>query len=149
MASLPTAYFDDRRELKEQFIVARTGFWLSFFRFQGATTHATKVGGAKYTISGFLRRIQHRVTPVTGMPTLPARGLLTQVVSHSRFEQEDHISSYNDEKTRSGRPYFEHPVNDPSRLVGQRLGGPSERGSDVVIVKIDRHGEERDAGHGQ
>jgi len=93
VASLPTAYFDDRRELKEQFIVARTGFWLSFFRFQGATTHTTKVGGAKYTISGFLRRIHHRVTPVTGMPTLPARGLLTQVVGHSRFEQENHVSS--------------------------------------------------------
>ena len=47
--------FDERRVLLDQSIVARTGFWLSFFRFQGATTHTTEVGGVKYTISGFLR----------------------------------------------------------------------------------------------
>jgi|GEM_PF-4485957 len=47
--------FDERRVLLDQFIVARTGFWLSFFRFQGATTHVTEVSGATYTISGFLR----------------------------------------------------------------------------------------------
>ena len=34
-------FFDERRVLLDQAIVARTGFWLSFFRFQGATTHAT------------------------------------------------------------------------------------------------------------
>jgi hypothetical protein len=49
--------FDERRVRLDPSIVARTGFWLSFFRFQGATTHTTEVGGVKYTISGFLRRI--------------------------------------------------------------------------------------------
>jgi hypothetical protein len=101
VASLLTAYFDDRRELKEQSIVARTGFWLSFFRFQGATSHTTEVGGAKFTISGFLRRIRHRVTPVTGMPTLPARSPTTQVVNHFCQEQEDHVSSCIHRKMRS------------------------------------------------
>jgi len=48
--------FDERRVRLDPSIVARTGFWLSFFRFQGATTHTTEVGGVKYTISGFLRR---------------------------------------------------------------------------------------------
>jgi hypothetical protein len=94
--SLPTAYFDVRRELIEQFIAVRTGFWLSFFRFQGATTHATEVGGAKYTISGFLRRIRHRFNPATGMPTLPAKSPKTQVLGRSRYEQDDHASSSHD-----------------------------------------------------
>ena len=48
--------FDERRVRLDPSIVARTGFWLSFFRFQGATTHTTEVGGVKYTISGLLRR---------------------------------------------------------------------------------------------
>ena len=50
--------FDERRVRLDPSIVARTGFWLSFFRFQGATTHTTEVGGVKYTISGFLHRIR-------------------------------------------------------------------------------------------
>ncbi len=53
MRSLPLLYnFDERRVLLDQAIVARTGFWLSFFRFQGATTHATDIGGAFHTVSG-------------------------------------------------------------------------------------------------
>jgi len=56
VVSLPTAIlFDERRVLLDQSIVARTGFWLSFFRFQGATTHVSELSGATYTISGFLR----------------------------------------------------------------------------------------------
>ena len=47
--------FDERRVLLDQSIVARTGFWLSFFRFQGATTHVSELSGVTYTISGFLR----------------------------------------------------------------------------------------------
>jgi hypothetical protein len=71
--------FDERRDRLDPFIVARTGFWLSFFRFQGATTHTSELGGAKYTISGFLRRICGRVTPATGMPTLSARSAGVQM----------------------------------------------------------------------
>jgi hypothetical protein len=71
--------FDERRVLLDQSIVARTGFWLSFFRFQGATTHATEVGGVKYTISGFLRRICGRILPATGMPTLSAPSARVQI----------------------------------------------------------------------
>jgi hypothetical protein len=71
--------FDERRDRLDPFIVARTGFWLSFFRFQGATTHTSGLGGVKYTISGFLRRICGRVTPATGMPTLSARSANVQM----------------------------------------------------------------------
>jgi hypothetical protein len=71
--------FDERRDRLDPFIVARTGFWLSFFRFQGATTHTSELGGVKYTISGFLRRICGRVTPATGMPTLSARSARVQI----------------------------------------------------------------------
>jgi hypothetical protein len=71
--------FDERRDRLDPFRVARTGFWLSFFRFQGATTHTSELGGAKYTISGFLRRNCSRVTPATGMPTLSARSAEVQI----------------------------------------------------------------------
>jgi hypothetical protein len=71
--------FDERRVRLDPSIVARTGFWLSFFRFQGATTHTSELGGVKYTISGFLRRICGWVTPATGMPTLSARSAWVQM----------------------------------------------------------------------
>ena len=58
--------FDERRVRLDPSIVARTGFWLSFFRFQGATTHTSKLGGVKYTISGFLRRFHRSVTQTMG-----------------------------------------------------------------------------------
>ena len=72
-------FFDERRVLLDQSIVARTGFWLSFFRFQGATTHATEVGGVKYTISGLLRRFCGQVAPAAGMPTLSAPSASVQM----------------------------------------------------------------------
>jgi hypothetical protein len=43
--------FDERRVRLDPSIVARTGFWLSFFRFQGATSHTTEVGGTTFTVS--------------------------------------------------------------------------------------------------
>ena len=119
MASLPNAISDDRRELIEQFIVVRTGFWLSFFRFQGATAHATKVVGAKYTISGFLRRIRHRVTPMTGMPTLPAKRRKTQVLDRSRLEQEDHASSSMTAKMRLENDIFQLQIDRAVRDLGE------------------------------
>jgi hypothetical protein len=45
----PTACFDVRRDQIELIIAVRTGFWLSFFRFQGATTHTPDGGGVKFT----------------------------------------------------------------------------------------------------
>ena len=77
--------FDERRVRLDPSIVARTGFWLSFFRFQGATTHTTEVGGVKYTISGFLRRIRSQVSPATGMPTLSARSASVQIAPGRRL----------------------------------------------------------------
>jgi hypothetical protein len=71
--------FDERRVRLDPSIVARTGFWLSFFRFQGATSHTSELGGVKFTISGFLRRICGRVTPATGMPTLSVRSAWVQM----------------------------------------------------------------------
>jgi len=44
-----TACFDVRRDQLELTIAVRTGFWLSFFRFQGATAHTPEGGGAKFT----------------------------------------------------------------------------------------------------
>ncbi len=72
--------FDERRVLLDQSIVARTGFWLSFFRFQGATTHATEVGGVKYTISGSLRRICDRLPQSQDCP--PYQRRLLRCKSH-------------------------------------------------------------------
>jgi hypothetical protein len=71
--------FDERRVRLDPSIVARTGFWLSFFRFQGATTHATEVGGVKYTTAGSLPQIRRQVSLTTGMPTLTARSTRVQI----------------------------------------------------------------------
>jgi hypothetical protein len=86
MLCLLQYFFDERRGLLDQPIVARTGFWLSFFRFQGATTHTTGVGGVTYTISGFLPRFRHWVLPEAGMPTLPAPRFTTQVATPGSLE---------------------------------------------------------------
>ena len=85
--------FDERRDRLDPFIVARTGFWLSFFRFQGATSHTTEVGGVKYTISGLLRRICSRVTPATGMPTLSARSASVQMHGPPSLGWEYHFNT--------------------------------------------------------
>ena len=85
--------FDERRVRLDPSIVARTGFWLSFFRFQGATTHTSELGGVMYTISGFLRRICSRVTPTTGMPTLSARSAGAQMLRSRSLRWEYQCSS--------------------------------------------------------
>ena len=86
--------FDERRDRLDPFIAARTGFWLSFFRFQGATTHTSELGGVKYTISGFLRRICGWVTPATGMPTLSARSAEVQIHRLPSLRWEDHCNTH-------------------------------------------------------
>ncbi len=69
--------FDERRVRLDPSIVARTGFWLSFFRFQGATSHTTKAGGAKYTVG--ISPDPTLELPLAGILTLPARDSQVQI----------------------------------------------------------------------
>jgi hypothetical protein len=94
--------FDERRDRLDPFIVARTGFWLSFFRFQGATTHTSELGGVKYTISGFLHRICRRITPTTGMPTLSARSARVQMPRPPSLRRDKQSSTHGPDACASG-----------------------------------------------
>ena len=101
--------FDERRVRLDPSIVARTGFWLSFFRFQGATSHTTYVGGAKYTT---------RISPGPAAKTSRLRDTYPISALRSRANRVTAVSDWEDQCSNC------HRTDCAFRLIFWMSGAP-------------------------